>query len=122
MKKQIELDRQSSLDRQPFLGRHLCTTQTTPDKQSNRAQNKHFSLTPTTAPLSRLSRSSMSRGNTRGSVLSIGRSLDPTTGVTRTATWRLQNQWGGGLNWREFPSDGDLLLSLLALLVQKHKH
>ena len=122
MKKQIELDRQSSLDRHPFLGRHLCTTQTTPDKQLNRAQNKHFSLTPTTAPLSRLSRSSMSRGNTRGSVLSIGRSLDPTTGVTRSATWRLQNQWGGGLNWREFPSDGDLLLSLLALLVPQYNY
>jgi len=34
-----------------------------------------------------------------------GRGLDPITGVTRTATWRLQNQWLGGLNWKEFNTD-----------------
>jgi hypothetical protein len=41
------------------------------------------------------------RADTR-SAHARGRGLDPITSVSRTATWRLQNQWLGGLRWREF--------------------
>jgi len=41
------------------------------------------------------------RSDTR-SAFAKGRGLDFSSGVTRTATWRLQNQWQGGLNWKDF--------------------
>ena len=40
------------------------------------------------------------------STFAKGRGLDPITGVSRTATWRLQNQWRLGLNCREI-ADGN---------------
>jgi hypothetical protein len=47
------------------------------------------------------------RSDTR-TAFARGRGLDFLSGVTRSATWRLQHQWQGGLNWKEFQGDDRL--------------
>jgi hypothetical protein len=50
------------------------------------------------------------RSDTR-TAFARGRGLDSSSGVTRSATWRLQHQWQGGLNWKEFQGDPGRLQS-----------
>ena len=47
------------------------------------------------------------RSDTR-TAFARGRGLDLSSGITRSATWRLQHQWQGGLNWKEFQGDDRL--------------
>ena len=66
-----------------------------PMKASSRPSHTHPNPTRYASPPRADARSAHARG----------RGLDPITSVSRTATWRLQNQWLGGLRWREVANE-----------------